>query len=386
MSELNFAVIGCGMLAQGTHLPNICRSSKATLHTCCDVSEDILAACREQFGPQKTTGDFHEAISDPEVEAICLATTEALRLPVIEAAAEAGKPVYTEKPLAATWEEALEIQRVVNESGIPFCVGHNRRRSPAMIDAHRIFRSHVEDPKISPWRWHREGDNQPRVPGENLPAAAVRINDDHASWKGWVYDDETYPHGPMLWEMTHFVDVCNWFLSAKPVEVCAMENGLYLSSVSIRYDSGSLATIAMCANGSFGYPKELYEFMGFAGVVSVHHMMEVITAGIEGAPRRTGYPPANDRHPEAGGEGGISGWLAKRDASCAEAVETGDNALVHSVEPDKGHAAMLEAFVDQVRGEGPVVCSVNDAVLATRTCLAAIRSAREKRFVSLDEI
>lgn len=386
MKELNFAVIGCGSQAQGQHLPNIRDSRKAALHTCCDVSEETLAVCREQFRPQETTTDFLEAIRRPEVEAICLATTEALRLPAIEAAARLGKPVYTEKPLAATWEEALEIQRVVKNAGIPFCVCHNRRYSPAMADAHRIFRAHVEDPKISPWRWDREGGNRPQRPEDNIPAAAVRINDDHASWKAWVHDAEAYSHGPMLFEMTHFVDLCNWFLAAQPVEVCAMENGLYLHSVSIRYDTGSLATITMCANGSFGYPKELYEFMGFAGVVSVHHMMEVITAGIEDVPRRKTYPPAKDLYPDSGAEGGISGWLAKRDASCSEALETGDHIRVHAVEPVKGHARMLDAFVDEIRGEGPVVCGVDDAVLATRTCLAAVRSAREKRFVALDEI
>ena len=42
--------------------------------------------------------------------------------------------------------------------GIPFCVGHNRRSSPAMLDAHRIFRQHMTHPKTCPWRWRREGD------------------------------------------------------------------------------------------------------------------------------------------------------------------------------------------------------------------------------------
>jgi predicted dehydrogenase len=386
MKPLAFAVIGCGSQAQAQHLPNIVASKKAALHTCCDVSEETLAVCRERYQPQKTTTDFLEAVHHPEVEAICLATTEALRLPVIEAAAKIGKPVYTEKPLAATWAEALEIQRVVNSAGIPFCVGHNRRASPAMADAHRFFRAHMEDPRISPWRWDREGIDRPEWPESNIPAAVVRINDDFASWKSWVYDNDKYPHGPMLWEMTHFVDICNWFLAAVPVEVCALENGLYLHSVSIRYDTGSLATISMCANGSFGYPKELYEFMGFAGVVSVHHMMEVITAGIEGAPRRTTYPPVADPYPDVGAEGGLSGWLAKRDAACDAALQTGDHSMVTAVDADKGHAHMLEAFMDEIRGDAPPVCGVDDAVLATRTCLAAIRSAREKRFVTLDEI
>ena len=55
--------------------------------------------------------DFQGAINDPEVDVICLATTEKLRLPVIAAAAQAGKPIYVEKPLATTLEEMREIRQ-----------------------------------------------------------------------------------------------------------------------------------------------------------------------------------------------------------------------------------------------------------------------------------
>ena len=95
MSErLNFAVIGCGMLARATHIPNLARSAKAVLHTCCDISEETLNECRTKYGARKTTRDFHEAIGDPEVDALVVATTQQLRLPVIGEAARAGKPVY----------------------------------------------------------------------------------------------------------------------------------------------------------------------------------------------------------------------------------------------------------------------------------------------------
>ena len=97
---------------------------------------------------------------------ICLATTEKLRLPVIALAAEAGKPVYVEKPLATTLEEMREIQRVVHAAAIPFCVGHNRRASPAMIDAQRIFRrAHDAIRNSAP------GDGSAK---EGLPIAARR--------------------------------------------------------------------------------------------------------------------------------------------------------------------------------------------------------------------
>ncbi len=76
---------------------------------------------------------------------------------------------------------------------------------------------------------------------------SVRINDDWYSWKAWVFDKTQAPHGAMLFEMTHFTDMCNWFLKAEPEYVTAMESGaqfLILGSASpelLQQSSESLA-------------------------------------------------------------------------------------------------------------------------------------------------
>ena len=383
---INFAVIGCGMLAQAAHLPNITKSPRMRLHTCCDLAEPALAVCRDKFGAARTTRDYREAIRDPAVQAICIATQEKLRLPLIRAAAEAGKPVYCEKPIATTLAEAREIQQVVHAAGIPFCVGHNRRCSPAMQDAHRIFRAHMTHPQPCPWRFDREGAHRPRLAGDGVAGMSVRINDDWYSWKGWALDKSLAPHGPMLFEMTHFTDICNWFLAADPEEVTALENGVFNEGVVIRYRSGELATISLSANGTFGYPKELYEMFGNGGAVVVDHMAEVRTAGIAHAAPRTIYPILNDRFPEVGTEGGIAGWLAKSQAAAAAAGTDGTAFLAAQPGVDKGHAHALERFVDEILGLGPSVCGIDDAVRATQVAFAAIRSAQERRVIRLDEI
>ena len=382
---LSFAVIGCGMLARSQHIPNIARSSKTTLHTCCDLSDEALAECREKYGPLRTTTDYAEAVGDPEVDALCVATHENLRLPIIQAAAEVGKPVYVEKPLAGTLEDMHRIEKVVKASGIPLCVGHNRRSSPAMIEAHRIFRSHMEDPSPCPWRYDREGPDRPRL-RDDAAGMSVRINDDWYSWKAWALDKNEAKYGPMLFEMTHFTDLCNWFLAAEPEEVTALEHGLLNHGIVIRYKTGEIATLLMCANGTFGYPKELYEMFGNGGAVVVDHMLEVRTAGIEGADPRILYPMWNDRHPQVGQEGGLGGWLAKKRAACQEAAASGDSTLIFTAEPDKGHAHAIDMFVDEIRGAGPMVCGLDSAIAATRVAFAAIKSVQEHRVVNLDEV
>lgn len=273
-------MVGCGALARQQHIPNIAASARADLHTCCDMSEEALAECAARFHPVRVTRDFREVVADPEVEAVCLATTGKVRLPVIEAAAEAGRAVYVEKPLAGSLEEMREIQTVVTGAGIPFCVGHNRRSAPAMLDAHRIFRGHMADPAPCPWRYEPQGAGRRGMEDEGVAAMSVRINDDWHSWKGWVFDQGHSPCGLMVTEMTHFTDLCNWFLAAR----------------------------------------------------------------------------------------------------------CGDGSLIFTAEPDKGHARAIDRFVDEIRGAGPVVCGVEDAVSATRVAFAAVKSAREHRHVAMEEV
>lgn len=383
--KLNFAVVGCGALARQQHIPNIAQSEKANLYACCDLSDAALAECREKYNVPVISKDWKTVIADSNVDAVCLATTEKLRKPVIEFAAQHGKPVYVEKPLAANLQEMYEIQEIIHKYKIPFCVGHNRRCSPAMIEAHKIFRQQMRENKQCKWRWDREKD-RPQLDSDGKASINVRINDDWYSWKSWVFDKTQAPHGPMLFEMTHFTDICNWFLDAEPEEVVAMETGMLNHAIIIKYKTGEIASLNLCANGTFGYPKELYEVMGNGSIVVVDHMCEVRTSGIPGVPEVIKYPFLKDRHPQIGTCGGINGWIAKKSAACQEAEAAGDQMLQFTAEPNKGHAIAIDLFVDEINGERGEVCGVDSAVMATRIAFAAVKSAAEKRIVKIEEI
>ncbi len=377
---MNFAVIGCGVLAQSQHIPNIAASENAVLHTCCDLSDESLDVCKNQFGALNVSKDMAATIANPQVQAICLATTERIRLDPIRMAAELGKPIYIEKPMAATLEQAKEIHKIVTDSGIRFCVGHNRRFSPAMVQGHQIFRDHMAAPKHNGWRWSREGKNQAQLPEDHVAAMSVRVNDDWYSWKGYAVAKSESDFGAMLFEMTHFTDLCNWFMQAEPDQVVALSPNQLNHGVVISYTTGEVATILMGANGTFGYPKELYEMVGGGGVVAIDHMMEIRTAGIANVQQKIPFETID------GNASGIDGWLTQRKAGCDQAVLAGDPMLQFTGEPDKGHAHAIEAFIREIRGQGPVACGVDDALMATRVAFAAIRSSVEGRVVKIEEV
>ncbi len=110
-------------------------------------------------------------------------------------------------------------------------------------------------------------------------------------------------------------------------------------------------------------------------------MLEVRTAGIEGAPFI--YPMVNDRHPQVGTEGGLPGWLKKKETACREATLQNDPARQFTADPDKGHQKMLREFVKETHGERAPVSPVGDAVQALEICMASVQSKREGRRIEI---
>ncbi len=378
------------MLARGQHIPNVVACPDTRLHTCCDLDEGILRDLKTQHPGLKTTTDFRSAVSDPKVDLLVVATTEHFRIPIYEAAIAARKPVLTEKPVTATLAEARRVRDLVAAARIPFCVGHNRRCSPAMAEAQNIFRRHMTNPLPCPWRFRRPGWEEVRdIVGDegHMASVSIRINDDWMSWKSVHLQGDNAEYGLLLSEMTHFADLACWFLDAEPKRVGVLSSGVLNHATVIEFEGGGIASILMAGNGTFGYPKELLEAFGEGGAVIVDHMLEVRTAGIADAPTRKVYPMLNDRHPNIGAQGGFAGWKEKKQAAREESQRAGNADWIGIAEPDKGHARMLGAFVEEIRGlRSTPVSPVADAVRAVEICTAAIRSFRENRFVDIAEI
>ena len=77
--------------------------------------------------------DFAQLLSDPDIDAVVLATPHTQHVDQIIAAAEAGKPVFCDKPLTLTAADARRAADAMKAAGLPLCVGFNRRFLPAMI-------------------------------------------------------------------------------------------------------------------------------------------------------------------------------------------------------------------------------------------------------------
>lgn len=362
------AVVGCGSVATGAHLPNIAANPRLKLVATCDRDERAAREASARFGAARWETDWRRVVADRQVDLILLATHTGLRGELIIAAMQAGKPVYTEKPLAPSVSQMADILRVHRQTGVPVCVGHNRRSSPAVLELRRLAEKARSLPEGEPPSVDR------RVPGivESLPEARgtqilIRVNDDLRSWKPWVFQDA---EGILFAEMVHFIDLALWLEPSPPAKVFAMGSAMGNFTLAIGFQDGSTATLHQTAVGHFNYPKELVEVSANFVTVAMEQHVEVRQWGIADEPHRRVFPFTGREMARTDGIAGYYEALAEAQARRA-AGRTGA-----AVGVNKGHAAHLDRFVTHLEGGGENPCPIDGAVTVNRLALKLVESVR----------
>src|SRR5215472_2663535 len=193
-------------------------------------SEEKRAAFAQEMGVPAVP-DLKTMLADPAIKGVILTVPNEQHLPVALEVARAGKHVYTEKPIASTLEEGLEIEALEHRHGITVTVGHSARLMGGIktirdaIDAGELGRvafmeanfSNERALELTPqtWRWYKA-----RAPGGPLSQLAI-----------------------------HQFDVLH-YLGGEIVEASSMASKL--SPVGAEVDDQSMTTLRF-ADGKLGY-------------------------------------------------------------------------------------------------------------------------------------
>jgi len=125
--KLGIGIIGCGNIANKQHLANYARNPRAQVVAVSDVDLDRATATAERWDIKAYFQDYHDLLAHPDVEAVSVTTWPGAHAgPVIEAA-QAGKHIMCEKPLAATLEEADAMVAAAEQAAVKFTVGYQTR-------------------------------------------------------------------------------------------------------------------------------------------------------------------------------------------------------------------------------------------------------------------
>jgi predicted dehydrogenase len=114
-------LVGCGAIS-GIYLKNITRVFKGIEFAgACDLIDERAGKAVEEYGLPRKYKDMHELFADPSVDIVLNLTRPYEHFGVTMAALKAGKHVYTEKSLGATWEEGEQLAAFAKEKGLMVC-------------------------------------------------------------------------------------------------------------------------------------------------------------------------------------------------------------------------------------------------------------------------
>lgn len=328
--KINFGLIGAGRIGS-FHGETVARRLKdAELVAIADPAPGAAAKLADSLDVANAYDDVATLLAHPGIDAVVITTPARFHTNVLVQAAEAGKAVFCEKPMALTLDDADRAIVAAKKAGVPLQVGFNRRWDSSFADG----RAAIDAGKIGTPQLIR---SLTRDPG---PFGA-----DPARIPLWTIFYET---------LIHDFDTLLWLNpGAKPVEVYAIGEALvrpdakgdgFLDTavVTIRFDNGSVAVAEANFSALYGYDIR-GEVFGSAGMVAM------------GDVRRSSMTLFDAN--------GVSNDTWRRDT----------DHFIH------GYTAQLGSFVRSVRAgkliEGP---TGSDARNALAIALAAIRSVEAK--------
>ena len=130
MKEISWGFIGCGEVTEKKSGPAFNEVEGSHVHAVMSRTEDKARSYAERHRIRKWYTDPNELIGDPDVNAVYIATPPSSHATFAIMAMKAGKPVYVEKPLAASYEDCVRINRVSEQTGVPCFVAYYRRYLP----------------------------------------------------------------------------------------------------------------------------------------------------------------------------------------------------------------------------------------------------------------
>ncbi len=123
---IGFALIGAGLMG-AFHARTLVSLPGAALRWVVDVDHDLARRSASLSPDVQASVEASEAMADPAVQAVVIASPSHTHGDLIKAAAAAGKAVFCEKPLGTSGSEAVEVAESVRGAGVPFQIGFQRR-------------------------------------------------------------------------------------------------------------------------------------------------------------------------------------------------------------------------------------------------------------------
>ena len=202
--ELRIGLVGYGFMGR-THSNAYKRVSdffpdlgyRPVLKAICARNKERAQAFADQWGYESIETDWRALIARDDIDAIDICTPNNMHAEIAIAAAEAGKMVLCEKPLARTVAEAQPMVDAVEKAGVPNTVWYNYRRVPAITLAKKI----IDSGKLGKIFHYRANFLQDWTISPELPQGGEGL---------WRLDNEAAGSGVTGDLLAHCIDTAMW--------------------------------------------------------------------------------------------------------------------------------------------------------------------------------
>jgi predicted dehydrogenase len=219
----------------------ITRSGRLKIVACHSRSEQKRAAFAAKYGC-RASSSYEAVLADKDVEAIINTTPNGVHLETTRAAADAGKHVFLDKPIANTVSDGRKITEICRKAGVVLALGYQRRRESQF----RWIKCQIDDGVFG-----------------KLVNAEANISRDRLGkidLGSWRYQAAGMPGGVMLQIGIHYTDVLEYLLG--PVKAVSGQftrlvlpgDNPDVASLVLEHENGALSTL----NASYASASEYY--------------------------------------------------------------------------------------------------------------------------------
>ena len=246
MKEIKVGIVGLGRLGS-VHAQNLAfKIPGCKLVAACSLEQKELDWAKDYLKVEYTTTDYKKMVDEADIEAVVIVSSSPEHCWMIEYALDAGKHVFTDKPLGCSLEECKRAEAAVERHPDKiFFLGFMRRYDPSYADAKaQINAGRIGKPYL--------------VKATGLdPEALVESCIKFSKTSGGIFIDAA----------SHDIDLMRWFLGGEVTEVYAAgtnfkhpefaENGDTETGMAmLKFDNGTVAFLHVGRTAPHGYHTE----------------------------------------------------------------------------------------------------------------------------------
>jgi predicted dehydrogenase len=265
MSKLRVGIVGMGIM--GTSVARVlARHPQVTLKAAMSLSLETMAPACDELGIPGRYTDVEAMFAKEALDAVCVATPDQHHYAVVRSALRAGLHVLVEKPMTTNVDEATDLVRLVEATGLKLQVSYNHRWLAPYNATWKLIRAG----KIGqPLMGYARKNNPISVPTEMLP------------WAGGS--------SPAWFLSGHDIDLMTWWFDSDPVEahgygvkkvLAARGIDTYdMIQAQVKFASGAFATFESCwvyPNTYPAMPDSFMEIIGDAGQIALDRKAEAV--------------------------------------------------------------------------------------------------------------